>query len=113
MLPVQNQTPLAIEFAPGQVIRFRYKNWQGVVAERTARVVSLVYGSTEWHPEPQWLLRAFDFERQDVRLFALRDMLPLKDAATADSVKPQHTIKDRASASRKDGLDQAGVPTTP
>jgi predicted DNA-binding transcriptional regulator YafY len=78
-MPIQDQTPLAIEFASGQVIRFRYKNWQGVAAERTARVISLAYGATEWHQEPQWLLQAYDLEKNAVRLFALRDMVP--DAA--------------------------------
>jgi predicted DNA-binding transcriptional regulator YafY len=72
---------VTVEFAPGQTIHFRYRNWQGVVAERTARVICLVYGSTEWHPEPQWLLQAFDSERNAVRLFALRDMTPVDDAA--------------------------------
>jgi len=76
-MPVQDKMSLAIEFAPGQVIHFRYRNWQGVVAQRTARVIGLVYGATEWHPEAQWLLKAFDLEKGAVRLFALSDMAPV------------------------------------
>jgi predicted DNA-binding transcriptional regulator YafY len=64
------------EFTPGQTITFRYRNWQGVTADRSARIICLVYGSTDWHPEPQWLLKAFDFEKQAERLFAIRDMVP-------------------------------------
>ena len=67
---------VAVRFQPGQTIRFVYRNWQGVVAIRTARVMSLVYGSTEWHPEPQWLLQAVDLEKGAVRLFAIGDMRP-------------------------------------
>jgi predicted DNA-binding transcriptional regulator YafY len=72
----KDQPALTIEFTPGQTIRFSYRNWQGAVAERTARVISLTYGATKWHQEPQWLLQAYDLEKNAVRLFALRDMLP-------------------------------------
>ena len=78
MRPAQGHTCLTLEFAPGQVIRFRYRNWKGVVSERTARVTNLFYGSTEWHPQPQWLVQALDMEKSAVRLFALRDMIPIE-----------------------------------
>ncbi|HXA22353.1 MAG TPA: hypothetical protein VNW90_08640 [Acetobacteraceae bacterium] len=48
------------------------------MSERTARVANLVYGSTEWHPQPQWLVQAFDMEQGAERLFALRDMVPIE-----------------------------------
>lgn len=72
----KDQSALAMEFTSGQTIRFGYRNWQGAVAERTARVISLIYGATEWHQEPQWLLQAYDLEKNAVRLFALRNMTP-------------------------------------
>jgi hypothetical protein len=78
MQPVDFHTSLAMKFVPGQVIKFRYRNWRGVVSERTARVANLVYGSTEWHPQPQWLVQAFDMEQGAERLFALRDMVPIE-----------------------------------
>jgi predicted DNA-binding transcriptional regulator YafY len=65
--------------APGQVVKFRYRNWQGIVADRTARFEALVYSSNEWHPEPQWLVKAFDLDKGEARLFALQDMVPLED----------------------------------
>ena len=71
------ETSTFASFEPDQVIKFEYKNWRGVKAVRKARVVALTYGSTDWHPEPQWLLKAYDFERGDVRLFAVCDMVPL------------------------------------
>ena len=74
---IKAASSLTVEFRPGQVIRFEYRNWQGVVATRTARVVSLSYGSTEWHPSPQWVLRAIDLEKKAMRLFALSDMKPV------------------------------------
>jgi hypothetical protein len=32
------------------------------------------WGATEWHPEPQWMLQAFDLEKREHRLFAMRDI---------------------------------------
>jgi predicted DNA-binding transcriptional regulator YafY len=78
MRPAPGHTPLAMHFVPGQVVRFRYRNWKGVVSERTARVTTLVYGTTEWHPQPQWLMQAFDMEKKSERTFALHDMVPIE-----------------------------------
>jgi predicted DNA-binding transcriptional regulator YafY len=72
----QDRLALTVAFEPGQTISFGYTNWQGRTGIRTACVIRLVYGSTEWHPEPQWLLEAMDTERNVVRLFALRDIKP-------------------------------------
>lgn len=66
-----------VTFISDQVIRFRYENWKGVVSDRIARVEALVYASTEWHRELQWLVRAFDVEKHETSLFSLRDMVPL------------------------------------
>ncbi len=77
MMVVEQQHALSAEFTPGQTLRFSYKNWQGDFAVRTARVIRLFYGSTEWHREPQWLLEAFDVEKGAVRMFAVLDMAPI------------------------------------
>jgi hypothetical protein len=74
-----------VGITPGQVLRFRYKNWRGVTANRIARFEALVYASTEWHRQPQWLIRAIDLDTGETRLFALQDMVPLdsKESSTA------------------------------
>jgi len=33
------------------------------------------FGSTEYHKEEQWLLRAWDVDKQDYRTYALKDIL--------------------------------------
>jgi predicted DNA-binding transcriptional regulator YafY len=73
-----NKPSREIAIAPGQVLKFRYRNWQGIVADRTARFEALIYGSTEWHRAPQWLVKAVDLDKGEVRLFALQDMVPLE-----------------------------------
>lgn len=48
-----------------------YTNWRNETAERRIRPIEIFFGSTDWHTEPQWLLRAFDLERQAERDFAM------------------------------------------
>lgn len=55
----------------GSPIKFTYTNHRGETSERTVRLVALRWGITEWHPEPQWFLRAWDDDREDFRDFAL------------------------------------------
>lgn len=59
--------------APQEPVKLVYKNWRGETAEREIIPRSLRYGSTEWHPEPQWLLLTLDVEKNAEREFALRD----------------------------------------
>lgn len=55
----------------GGPVTFVYTNHRGETAERAARPIRLYHGSTEWHPEPQWFLRAWDDDKEDFRDFAL------------------------------------------
>ncbi|MBN8187567.1 hypothetical protein JF540_12790 [Salipiger thiooxidans] len=57
----------------GQPVTFTYTNWRGETAQRTAVPKSLWFGVTEWHPEPGWLMTAYDLEKAADRDFALAD----------------------------------------
>lgn len=50
-----------------------YTNWRGETALRTIIPRRVWFGSTDWHPEPQWLLTALDVEKKAHRDFALKD----------------------------------------
>lgn len=50
-----------------------YVNWRGERATRTIRPIKVFWGSNEWHRDPQWLLLAYDPEKDDQRTFALKD----------------------------------------
>ncbi|WKT94522.1 hypothetical protein QYR01_10485 [Brucella anthropi] len=50
-----------------------YTNYRGETSERTITPIRPWFGSTEWHPEPQWLLRAYDHNKGAERDFALKD----------------------------------------
>lgn len=58
----------------GGFLSFWYKNYRGEISERTVRPIRIYHGATEWHPAPQWLLEAFDLEKDAVRAFAMCDM---------------------------------------
>jgi len=59
-------------------MRFRYRNYKGDVSVR--HVVPnahrpLVWSSNKYHPQKQWLLRAYDVDKRAVRTFAVKDIL--------------------------------------
>lgn len=55
-------------------LRFRYRNWKGEIAWRWVAPRLVRWGATEFHPEPQWLLEAYDLDKGADRTFALKDV---------------------------------------
>ena len=56
--------------SPSPVI-IDYTNWQSERRERKVLPEIIWWGQTDWHLEPQWLLRALDCETNRVKDFAL------------------------------------------
>jgi hypothetical protein len=52
----------------------RYRNWRGEVRTRTITPLQIWYGANQWHPEPQWLIRALDQDGH-IKDFALSGFL--------------------------------------
>jgi len=57
-----------------KIVKIVYTNYRGETAERKIIPIELWFGSTEWHPEEQWLLKAFDLDKKAERNFALKDV---------------------------------------
>jgi predicted DNA-binding transcriptional regulator YafY len=57
------------------IVQFEYRNHRGEEATRTVRPIRLWFGSTAWHPEPQWLLECFDLDKQATRDYAMSGVL--------------------------------------
>ncbi len=57
----------------GREIRLDYRNYRGLRTYRVISPVGVWFGFTEWHPQPQWLLHAYDWGKEDFRDFALSD----------------------------------------
>lgn len=64
-----------VSFAPEEVVVIRYTNYRGETAVRRIVPIAIRFGSTQWHPSPQWLLEAFDLDRDAQRSFAVKDVL--------------------------------------
>lgn len=57
------------------VIEFDYVNHRGEKGHRRAVIVEgPVYSHSRYHGEAQWLLRAYDLDKDAIRLYAMRDM---------------------------------------
>lgn len=70
---------------PGQMlgeVEIDYTNYRGERAQRRITPWRIVYGVDEWHHEAQWLLVAFDYEKQAERHFAMRGIHSFGAAAT-------------------------------
>lgn len=67
--------------APHTPIELTYTNYRGETSQRRITPRSVYFGSTEWHPEPQWLLTAYDHDKQEYRAFALNDFGNTVDVA--------------------------------
>lgn len=66
---------LALGASAGEPLSVLYRNWRGETALRTLTPRGIWHGVTDWHPEPQWLLSAFDHDKDAMRDFALADFL--------------------------------------
>lgn len=68
--------PPSFNIVMGAAVRFRYRNHAGKEAVRHVIPRRIFYGKTAHHPEVQWFLVAWCFERRGERHFALKDVQP-------------------------------------
>ena len=62
------------ELTDAQKVKIEYTNYRGETNVRTVIPVRIWFGGTEWHPEEQWLLDAFDVGKNANRSFAMKDL---------------------------------------
>lgn len=58
-----------------------YRNYRGEVAVRSFYPRRLWFGSTEYHPEEQWLLDVWDLDKDAERTYALAGFVNPKEVA--------------------------------
>lgn len=56
-----------------------YTNHRGERAERQIIPIRIFFSYTDWHPEEQWLLAAWDVDKKADRLFALKNIHSWKE----------------------------------
>jgi predicted DNA-binding transcriptional regulator YafY len=54
-----------------QIVEIEYTNYRGDTSVRRILPLRLWFGSTEWHPSPQWHLDASDLDKDATRSFVL------------------------------------------
>jgi predicted DNA-binding transcriptional regulator YafY len=57
-----------------EIVTVIYTNYRGETGERKILPKKIWFGSTEWHPEEQWLLEALDVDKNEDRHFAMKDI---------------------------------------
>ena len=57
-----------------KIVTIVYTNYKGKTAVRKIIPQDIYFGSTEWHPENQWLMRAYDVDKEADRTFAIKDI---------------------------------------
>lgn len=57
-----------------QAVTIVYTNYKGVTAIRRIIPISIFFGHTDWHKEDQWILNAFDLDKEAERGFAMKDI---------------------------------------
>jgi predicted DNA-binding transcriptional regulator YafY len=55
-------------------VTFTYTNHKGETSVRYVRPIMLAFGSTSYHSEPQWLIHAWDWNKEAERTFAMSDI---------------------------------------
>lgn len=56
-------------------IAFKYKNWKDKISNRTVIPIDIWYGVSDFHDGEQWFLKAYDYDKEDIRNFAIKDIL--------------------------------------
>ena len=52
-----------------------YKNWKGDIGIRSILPLRILYGKTDYYPREQWLLKVWDFDKDDYRTYALKNIM--------------------------------------
>jgi hypothetical protein len=62
-----------------EVLVFDYTNWEGKFAEgRRARITHMYFGVNQYHREPQWIMIGVDLDKNQIRHYAVKDMVNVK-----------------------------------
>ena len=57
-----------------KAVKIVYTNYKGETGIRSVIPQCIIFDCNEWHKEPQWLMTAYDLEKEADRTFALKDI---------------------------------------
>jgi predicted DNA-binding transcriptional regulator YafY len=58
-----------------KTVEIVYTNWEKKTSVRKILPRNIFFGPTKYHLAPQWILEAFDVNKQEVRFFAMKDII--------------------------------------
>lgn len=70
-IPLRESSTVALD--PKTIVQFVYTNHRGETEVRHIVPIRIRFAASEWHPQEQWLMDAFDLDRDAERSFALSD----------------------------------------
>lgn len=66
---------------PAEHVWIDYTNWRGERSTRAVLPLRFFYGTSEFHrPNPEWLMDAFDIDKQALRTFSMCNIHSWKKA---------------------------------
>lgn len=57
-----------------KAVSILYTNYRGKTAIRQVIPKNICFEKTDWHPDEQWILEAFDLEKNANRGFTMKDI---------------------------------------
>lgn len=55
-------------------VQIDYTNYRGKRATRRIKPICMKFGANQWHTEPQYLMLAYDYEKESLREFVMKDI---------------------------------------
>jgi predicted DNA-binding transcriptional regulator YafY len=56
------------------LVTIDYTNWRGQRSTRVILPKRIAFKKSEWHPEAQWVVTAYDYGKEAERDFAMKDI---------------------------------------
>ena len=81
-------------------ITITYTNWKRETRERVIEPIEIWFGSTRWHPDEQWLLKAMDINKGEERDFAVTQISKMTGKSMPNTVS-QNTDELSAAATKE------------
>lgn len=61
-------------FDAKQIVKIIYTNYRNETSTRTIIPKKIFFDKTDWHPQEQWLIEAYDLDKKADRSFAIKDI---------------------------------------
>lgn len=89
-----------VPYATALPLKFVYRNHQDIISTCKVHPRRIRYGVTPYHTEPQWLMEAYDLDKQALRTFVMADMSAASRGNTETKATPDAHLRYDATTSK-------------